>query len=100
MSLGVGIELLKAASLEPLVVENQAVMIPEEDLDPIATAVEKQEEMASQGVLAKVFSNQLAPNIVQSMEVITGAPPAEYGDKTSALTETRSFFFDLVISSC
>lgn len=34
---------------------------------------------------AKIFSNQLAPNIVQSMEVITGAPPAEYGDKTSLI---------------
>ncbi len=32
---------------------------------------------------SKVFSNQLPLNAVQSMEVIEGAPPAEYGDKTS-----------------
>jgi Carboxypeptidase regulatory-like domain len=34
---------------------------------------------------AKIFSNQLSTSIVQTMEVITGAPPAEYGDKTSLI---------------
>src|SRR5438067_197860 len=32
---------------------------------------------------SKTFSTQLPPSAVQSMEVITGATPAEYGDKTS-----------------
>ena len=32
---------------------------------------------------SKVFSNQLPSNSIQSLEVIAGAPPAEYGDKTS-----------------
>ncbi|QNI36891.1 TonB-dependent receptor [Edaphobacter albus] len=32
---------------------------------------------------AKVFSNQLDTNIIQSLTAITGAPPAEFGDKTS-----------------
>jgi hypothetical protein len=32
---------------------------------------------------SKVFSNQLPVEAVQSMEVIEGAPPAEYGGKTS-----------------
>lgn len=32
---------------------------------------------------SKTFSTQLPPNAVQSLEVITGATPAEYGDKTS-----------------
>src|SRR5580692_6958604 len=32
---------------------------------------------------SKVFSNQIPLGAVQSMEVISGAPPAEYGDKTS-----------------
>src|SRR5205807_5487091 len=32
---------------------------------------------------SKAFSTQLPPEAVQSMEVITGATPAEYGDKTS-----------------
>ncbi|HEX4067353.1 MAG TPA: TonB-dependent receptor [Acidobacteriaceae bacterium] len=41
---------------------------------------------------SKVFSNQLPNNAVQSMDVIEGAPPAEYGDKTSLVIQvtTRS----------
>lgn len=32
---------------------------------------------------SRVYSNQISPDAVQSMEVITGVPPAEYGDKSS-----------------
>jgi Carboxypeptidase regulatory-like domain len=41
---------------------------------------------------SKVFSNQLPSNAVQSIEVISGAPPAEYGGKTSLVivATTRS----------
>jgi hypothetical protein len=41
---------------------------------------------------SKVFSNQLPVDAVQSLEVIDGAPPAEYGDKTSLVivATTRS----------
>jgi len=41
---------------------------------------------------SKVFSNQIPMEAVQSMEVIEGAPPAEYGDKTSLVIDvtTRS----------
>ena len=41
---------------------------------------------------SKVFSNQLPSNAVQSLEVIEGAPPAEYGGKTSLVINvtTRS----------
>ena len=41
---------------------------------------------------SKVFSNQIPLDAVQSMEVISGAPPAEYGDKTSIVINltTRS----------
>jgi len=41
---------------------------------------------------SKVFSNQLPSNAVQSIEVISGAPPAEYGGKTSLVIQvtTRS----------
>ena len=41
---------------------------------------------------SKVFSNQIPLEAVQSMEVIEGAPPAEYGDKTSLVivVTTRS----------
>ena len=41
---------------------------------------------------SKVFSNQIPSNSIQSMTVISGAPPAEYGGKTSLVIEvtTRS----------
>jgi len=41
---------------------------------------------------SKVFSNQIPSNSIQSMEVITGAPPAEYGGKTALVIQvtTRS----------
>jgi hypothetical protein len=41
---------------------------------------------------SKVFSNQLPSNAVQSLEVISGAPPAEYGGKTALVIQvtTRS----------
>jgi hypothetical protein len=41
---------------------------------------------------SKVFSNQIPLDAVQSMEVISGAPPAEYGEKTSVVIDvtTRS----------
>jgi hypothetical protein len=41
---------------------------------------------------SKVFSNQIPLDAVQSLEVIDGAPPAEYGEKTSVVINvtTRS----------
>lgn len=41
---------------------------------------------------SKTFSNQLPLDAVQSLEVISGAPPAEYGEKTSLVINltTRS----------
>lgn len=41
---------------------------------------------------SKVFSNQIPSDSIQSLEVIAGAPPAEYGDKTSLVIKvtTRS----------
>jgi hypothetical protein len=39
---------------------------------------------------SKVFSNQVPLDSVQSMEVIEGAPPAEYGDKTSLIVVLTS----------
>ena len=34
---------------------------------------------------SKIFSNQIPLDAIQSMEVIAGAPPAEFGDKTSVV---------------
>jgi hypothetical protein len=41
---------------------------------------------------SKVFSNQIPADSIQSMEVISGAPPADFGDKTSVVIKvtTRS----------
>lgn len=41
---------------------------------------------------SKVFSNQIPVDSIQSLEVIDGAPPVEYGDKTSLVIDvtTRS----------
>jgi hypothetical protein len=41
---------------------------------------------------SKVFSNQIPANSIQSIQVISGAPPAEYGGKTSLVivATTRS----------
>ncbi|HWW84763.1 MAG TPA: TonB-dependent receptor, partial [Vicinamibacterales bacterium] len=34
---------------------------------------------------SRVYSNQISPDAVQSLELITGVAPAEYGDKTSLI---------------
>ena len=41
---------------------------------------------------SRVYSNQIPASAIQSMELITGIPPAEYGDKTSlvAVVSTKS----------
>ncbi len=41
---------------------------------------------------SRIFSNQLSTGAIESIDVITGVPPAEFGDKTSlvAVTTTRS----------
>jgi hypothetical protein len=39
---------------------------------------------------SKIFSTQLPPNAVQSMEIITGAPEAQYGDKSSLVVNATT----------
>lgn len=39
---------------------------------------------------SKVFSTQLPPDAVQSMELITGAPGAQYGDKSSLVVNATT----------
>jgi hypothetical protein len=41
---------------------------------------------------SKIFSNQIPTDSIQSLEVLSGAPPAEFGDKTSLVIKvtTRS----------
>src|SRR5271166_4552763 len=52
---GRGIEFLKGAGLESLVPDDQAVWLPEEDLDAIAAAVEEQEEMSGERILPEML---------------------------------------------
>ena len=42
---------------------------------------------------SKVFSNQIPLDSVESLEVISGAPPAEYGDKTSIVINVDDPFW-------
>ena len=39
---------------------------------------------------SKVFSTQLPPNAIQSMQLITGAPDAQYGDKSSLVVNATT----------
>jgi len=50
------------------------------------------DEQANSDQTSKTFSNQIPTNSIQSMEVIAGAPPAEFGGKTSLVVKvaTRS----------
>jgi hypothetical protein len=51
-------EVMGALTLLLLVPDGEPVAIKVEDLDPIPAAVEKKEEMAGQGVLAKALLDQ------------------------------------------
>jgi len=50
------------------------------------------DEQANSDQSSRTFSNQIPSNSIQSMEVIAGAPPAEFGGKTSLVVKvsTRS----------
>lgn len=50
------------------------------------------DDQANSNQTSKTFSNQIPSNSIQSMEVIAGAPPAEFGGKTSLVVKvsTRS----------
>ena len=50
---GRGIEFMKGAGLESLVPDHQAVSFPEEDLDAVAAAIEKEEQVARERILAE-----------------------------------------------
>lgn len=39
---------------------------------------------------SRTFSNQISSNVVQSMELITGVAPAEFGDKASLVVRTST----------
>ena len=51
-----GIEFLEGAGPEVLAPDNQTVSLPQEDLDVIAVAIDKQEEVTQEWILAKVLA--------------------------------------------
>jgi hypothetical protein len=48
-----GREELKRASLQPLVPNAESIPIPEQDLEPVAIAIQEQEQVTGRGVLVK-----------------------------------------------
>ena len=61
---------LEGAGLEPLVPDGQAVTVEVEDLDAIPAAVEEEEEMAGQEVLAEAFLDQTRKAIKRGIFLI------------------------------
>jgi hypothetical protein len=61
--LGNGIGQLEGARFESFVPDRQSISVKVEDLDPIPAAVEKEEEMASQGVLPKALLDQSSETV-------------------------------------
>jgi hypothetical protein len=53
-----GVGQLEGSGFQPLVPDRQAVTVEVEDLEPIPTAVDEEEKMAGQKVLAKAFLDQ------------------------------------------
>jgi hypothetical protein len=49
---------------------------------------------------SKVFSNQVPVESIQSLEVISGAPPAEFGDKTSLVIKVTTRRSDDAYGQC
>lgn len=39
---------------------------------------------------SRIFSNQISANTIQEMRTLQGAPPAEFGDKTSLIVEAKT----------
>src|SRR5579883_992710 len=55
---GAGVGQLEGAGLEPLVPDRQAVVVEIEDLEAIPAAVDEEEEVTGQEVLAEAFLDQ------------------------------------------
>ena len=79
-SAGSGLSDIVTLAAPGVVAESNGMFHPLGDHAQTTFAVDNQPISDQQ---SKAFSTQLPPDAVQSMEVITGATPAEYGDKTS-----------------
>ena len=63
-----------------VVADSNGFFHPQGDHAEVSYSVDNQPVSDQQ---SKAFSTQLPPTAIQSLEIITGATPAEYGDKTS-----------------
>jgi hypothetical protein len=63
-----------------VVADSNGFFHPQGDHAEVSYSVDSQPISDQQ---SKAFSTQLPPSAIQSLEIITGATPAEYGDKTS-----------------
>jgi Carboxypeptidase regulatory-like domain len=63
-----------------VVADSNGFFHPQGDHAEVSYSVDNQSISDQQ---SKTFSTQLPPSAIQSLEIITGATPAEYGDKTS-----------------
>jgi hypothetical protein len=86
--------LLNKLPLEPVSGLNQVITLASPGVvadangffHPIGDHAQTQFSIDNQPVTdqqSRIYSNQISPDVVQSMEVITGVPPAEFGDKDS-----------------
>jgi hypothetical protein len=79
-SLGSGLSDVITLAAPGVVADSNGFFHPQGDHAQTSYSIDNQSISDQQ---SKMFSTQLPPDAVQSLEVITGATPAEYGDKTS-----------------
>src|SRR5439155_4348669 len=77
---GSGLSEVITLSAPGVVADSNGLFHPQGDHAQTSYSIDNQPVSDQQ---SKAFSTQLPPDAIQSLEVITGATPAEYGDKTS-----------------
>jgi len=88
-SVAAGLSDIITLSTPGVVADSNGFFHPLGDHAQMSFSVDNQPITDQQGY---IFSTQLPPNAIQSLDAIFGAPPAEYGDKTSLVVTaiTRS----------
>jgi outer membrane receptor protein involved in Fe transport len=88
-SVAAGLSDIITMSTPGVVADSNGFFHPLGDHAQMSFSVDNQPITDQQGY---IFSTQLPPNAIQSLDAIFGAPPAEYGDKTSLVVTaiTRS----------
>src|SRR5712675_1983758 len=79
-SVGSGLSDVVTLAAPGVVADSNGFFHPQGDHAQTSYSIDNQSISDQQ---SKAFSTQLPPTAIQSMEIITGSTPAEYGDKTS-----------------